>query len=216
MPKYILALALTCLICSGCYKSLVVTNIGEYKEGEFLQLGKPASIGLVTKGEYLVAGEIFEEISFSLDRASVNAVYPFSPKNGRKVDYVVHIDIKASYEGSGWNYLITFPGALILTGTWHGYVYKASYAVDVTIKDFANRKKLDKFSIPIKLDLRHAEMDRTWTEFLTPLGVVFGAFFIAYDDDVTPLIGPKVRDPIGDYIAQEIVRRINKYRKKVK
>ena len=36
-----------------------------------------------------------------------------------------------------------------------------------------------------------------------------GLVFISYDDSVTPLVSEKIEAPIGKYIAQEIVKRIN-------
>ena len=66
---------------------------------------------------------------------------------------------------------------------------------------------------PVNLNLRHADISRTWTEigWLEWSVIPFiGAFvFIRYDKGVTPILMDAIQDPIGDYIAQEIVVRIN-------
>jgi hypothetical protein len=59
----------------------------------------------------------------------------------------------------------------------------------------------------------------TWTEIgWLEVGVIpfFGGLIFAgtYDPDVTPLVMDKIEQPVGDYIAQEIVSRINAYKSK--
>ncbi len=43
------------------------------------------------------------------------------------------------------------------------------------------------------------------------IAFISGLIFISYDDDVTPVVAEKIEVPIGDYIAQEIVNRLNDF-----
>jgi len=58
-------------------------------------------------------------------------------------------------------------------------------------------------------------MGRTWTEIgwleWSIIPFISGFVFIRYDNDITNLVLDKIQTPIGDYIAQEIVSRINNF-----
>jgi len=74
-------------------------------------------------------------------------------------------------------------------------------------------KKIDSFYIPVVLDIRHAAINRTWTEIswfeVSVIAFVGGIVFVQYDDSVTPLTSEKAAPVVGDYIAQEIVAKLN-------
>ena len=53
--------------------------------------------------------------------------------NSSMVDFIVKLDIPTEYKGSGWNFLINFPGFLIFTPAWNGYVYKVNHTVDILL-----------------------------------------------------------------------------------
>jgi hypothetical protein len=126
---------------------------------------------------------------------------------------VAEINITPEYKGSGWNFLINWPGFLVFVPALNGYVYKANYQVDIALAKSANPAQKDAWTMPINLDLRHAEIDRTWTEIgwlewgVIPL--IGGIVFTQYDPDVTPILIDAIETPVGDYIAQEIIQRIN-------
>jgi hypothetical protein len=76
--------------------------------------------------------------------------------------------------------------------------------------------EIDSFNVPVTLKIRHADMSRTWTNGVgwLELGItpfISGFVFIGYDDDVSNLVVNRIQMPIGDYIAQEIVSRINNF-----
>ena len=121
--------------------------------------------------------------------------------------------IEAAHEGSGCNFLVNWPGFLIWTPAWNGYIYKVKYTINCTLTKGANKETIDQFKIPIALNIRHAAINRTWTEIswleVSAIAFVGGLVFISYDESVTPLVSEKIETPIGRYIAQEIVKRIN-------
>ncbi len=62
-------------------------------------------------------------------------------------------------------------------------------------------------------ELRHADINRTWTEVSWfewgIIAFIGGIAFTQYDDNVSPLVADKIQEPIGDYIAQKIIKSIN-------
>ena len=48
-------------------------------------------------------------------------------------DIIVKVHPEAHYDGSGWNYLITFPGFLIFTHAWNGFVYQADIVTGIEV-----------------------------------------------------------------------------------
>ncbi len=95
------------------------------------------------------------------------------------------------------------------------YVYKVNYDIDILLSRASDNKTIDSFSLPLHLDVRHADFNRTWTEIswleVGAIAFIGGIVFTGYDDNVSPLVAEKIQTPIGDYIAQEIVSRINNF-----
>jgi hypothetical protein len=138
---------------------------------------------------------------------------PYAPTSEKEVDVVVNIDVQTEHDGSGWNFLINFPGFLIFAPAWNGYIYEVKYTINVAIRKAGSKDVIDQFKLPLALDVRHASYNRTWTEVswfeVGIIALVGGFVFIGYDDHVTPLVSDKVETPLGKYIAQDIVKRIN-------
>jgi hypothetical protein len=207
------ALLGTLVLGSGCAHTLEVKNIRTYEKVETHPLQQPLTIGVMGSTDDVGSHQLMKGVEASLGRYSTTVVLPSASQNSKKADVVANIKIQSEYKGSGWNFLINWPGFLIFTPAWNGYVYKANYNVDVTLTKGIDGNKLVGWSLPINLDLRQAEFDRTWTEIgwlevgIIPL--IGGIVFIGYDTDVTPILGEKIQNPIGDYIAQDIVNHIN-------
>ncbi|WP_345970910.1 hypothetical protein WCX72_03535 [Sulfurimonas sp. HSL1-6] len=206
--------ALAVLLLTGCSHKLEVLNINDYKNWQHNALDTKTKIGIVSSTQNKYGQQIIRGISSGLNNASAVVFYPYHENQVEDiaVDFIANIDVEQQYDGSGWNFLINFPGFLVWAPAWNGYEYKAKFTIDVALTD-ANNSAVDTFQTPVDLDIRHAEMDRTWTEVgwfevgIIPL--IGGIAFINYDDDVTPILIDEIEAPIGDYIAQEIVSRIN-------
>ncbi len=208
-----LTLVGTLMLGSGCAHTLEVKNIHTFESVETHPLQKPLTIGVMGSTDDVGSHQLMKGVEASLGRYSTTVVLPSTSEKSRKIDVVANIKIQSEYKGSGWNFLINWPGFLIFTPAWNGYVYKANYNVDVALTKGIDGDKLAGWSLPINLDLRQAEFDRTWTEVgwlevgIIPL--IGGIVFVGYDTDVTPILGEKIKNPIGDYIAQDIVNHIN-------
>ena len=203
-------LALVGLIC-GCSHHLEIKNLHEYHSSSLHKLPDSLSIGVSTSnteqnGKLLVNG-----LANSLGKYTNQVVYPYLPVSTNKVDLVTTVAVHPDHKGSGTNFWINFPGFLIWAPAWNGYIYRPTYKVDIELLRGSDLLRLDTFSVPIVLDVRHAEMDRTWTEIswfeVGIIALIGGIAFTDYDDDVTPLLEYEIKAPIGDYLAEKIVAR---------
>jgi hypothetical protein len=201
------------MLGSGCAHTLDVKNIRSYENVQTHPLQKPLTIGVLPSTDDTGSQQLMKGIETALGRYSTTVVLPNSTGTVNKADVIANINIRSEYKGSGWNFLINFPGFLIFTPAWNGYVYKANYNVDIALAKGMDNSKVEDWSVPINLDLRQAEIDRTWTEVswleVGAIAFIGGIVFTGYDTDVTPILGEKIANPIGDYIAQDIVNHIN-------
>jgi hypothetical protein len=201
------------MLGSGCAHTLEVKNIRTYETVQTHPLQKPLTIGVVPSTDDIGSSQLMKGIETSLGRYSTTVVLPSVSETTKKVDVVANIKIQSEYKGSGWNFLINFPGFLIFTPAWNGYVYKANYNVDIMLAKGMDNSQIGAWSLPINLDLRQAEIDRTWTEIswleVGAIALIGGIVFTGYDTDVTAILGETIQNPIGNYIAQDIVNHIN-------
>ena len=208
------AVGLTCLFSvlmnAGGSHTLNVKNLSQYQAVTANSLSKPLRVGVAAQGQesqQLIAG-----IARQLGQYRATVRYPCSA-NEADVDVMASVVVRSDYSGSGWNFLINFPGFLVWAPAWNGYVYKVSHTIDIQLTRGAGGERIDAFSIPVVLDVRHAAIDRTWTEVswfeFGVIAFVGGIVFIQYDEDVTPLLEEKTSAPIGTFVAQEIVSRLN-------
>lgn len=206
----IAALIFVMPILSGCSHTLEVKNMQLYKP-QFVNLqGKTIRVGLSAVTSTPEEERLVMAIANALKRDGFQVTYPFYLKedNQRSVDYIVKLNCSSEYKGSGWNFLINWPGFLIWTPAWHGYKYRAIYGFDADVTNTRTNQALPRISSPIDLDLRHADMGRTWTELSwlewSVIAFVGGILFTRYDHDVTPLVLNHAEYKIGDYVSSKI------------
>ena len=217
--KLPVGLVLIALVLVGCSHTLEIKNIDTYRSMSMNRVEKPTTIGVTLPESDFYAQRLAKATAMALSKYSTEVVFPYMPMGNKKVDVIANMVVRPEYKSSGWNFLINWPGFLIFVPAWHGYVYKVNYDVDILLSEVMENKKIDSFSIPVHLNIRHADMDRTWTEIgWLEIGIIplFGGLIFAttYDPDVTPLAMEKIEQPVGEYIAQEIISRINAYKPK--
>jgi hypothetical protein len=200
----------------GCTHQLEIKNLNQYQASSLTTLPKDFSIGVATSNTEQTGKTLVTGVAEGLCKYTGNLVYPFYPGSSRPVDLIANVNVHPEYHGSGWNFLINFPGFLIWTPAWNGYVYRPSYNTDIELLRGSDGARLDAFSLPIALDVRHAEFDRTWTEIswleFGVIALLGGVVFTQYDPDVTPPLECAIREPVGGYIAQEIAGRLRNAR----
>jgi hypothetical protein len=129
-------------------------------------------------------------------------------------DVVVKVQPSAKYDGSGWNYFITFPGFLLFTHAWNGYVYSADIDTEVAVAKPG--AAMTTSSIHTFYNMRHCDFTRGavassgwYTPFWGGLNLIFGFFMVPYDTDATPEFQQAVRTAYGQYIANSIIEMAN-------
>lgn len=201
-------------ISSGCAHPLVIKNIDSYRVSDRTSMTTPKSIGVVSASSSFDDQILINGVSDSLRRYSSNVVSPYIKGGDRKVDIIANIDLQSQYDGSGINFLISWPGFILWTPAWNGYIYNIKHSFSVRIEDGSTLSQLDSFNVPIDLDIRHAAMNRTWLAesgwwlFYTIPSFVGGILHTEYDRQVTPLAAKEAAMPIGNFVAQEIIKRI--------
>lgn len=197
----------------GCTHRLEIKNLSQYRATTISPLTKKVSIGIVTSDNDVNVRQLVRQIGVELQNYSGDIILPYLATNPKKVDVIADIRVAPEYKGSGMNFLINFPGFLIWAPAWHGYNYTVTYNVDVTLLDSAKNEKIDAFSLPIVLNVRHAEADRTWTEIswfeVGAIALIGGLYCTSYDPDVTPIVAEAAKTTVGEHVASEIVQRIN-------
>jgi hypothetical protein len=209
------ALSLVGAVLMGCSHTLEIKNLSEYKSETLVQrLNKPVTIGIVFKeDDDNNLRRYVKEIGSELQKYTTDVIYPYNPNGIKKANVEARISITPEYKGSGANFFINWPGFLVWAPAWNGYVYKVNYDVEVILFDVVNNKKIDQFSLPINLDVRHAAINRTWTEIswleVSAIAFIGGLAFTQYSPGVTPLVVNAASRTVGNYIAEEIVNRLN-------
>lgn len=134
-----------------------------------------------------------------------------APEAGTQV--VVKVDPQVTYDGSGWNYLITFPGFILFTHAWNGFVYSADVTTGLEVSRPGSTDGTRK-AIHTKYDLRHCDFTRgAWTSsgWYTPgwggLNLIIGFFMVPYDTDATPDFLKEVHSNYGEFVAASVVEQ---------
>ena len=212
--RCVVLLAGVLALTSGCAHPLVVKNIDSYRAFGTTPQATEKSIGFVTTASMYSDQVILNGVADSLRRYSRSVVTPYVKGGKSDVDVVANVDLRSSFDGSGINFLIDWPGFLIWTPAWNGYVYKIKHNFSVRLEDGKSDATLDSFNIPVDLDVRHAAMNRTWLAesgwwlLWSVPALIGGIMHTEYDPNVTPLEAREIAAPIGDFVAQEIVRHI--------
>lgn len=211
-----LCLGLACLTfwVTGCSHTLEVKNLYMYKPDFPDSQRFGSKIGLSASTNSIYEERLVTSVADSLKKNGFQVITPFYPseQNNRSVDLIVNLVTSSQYEGSGWNFLVNWPGFLIWTPAWHGYNYGAKFGFDIAITDTKTNQTLPDLSIPMDLVIRHAAMNRTWTEISwlewSAIAFIGGIVFTRYDKSVTPKLIEYIEDRVGDYVAGKITSAI--------
>lgn len=202
---------------TACSHSLTVKNLNEYQKNDNVSASKKLKIGMVSSNKDPHTEIFFKATASELAKYAESISFADNNPSLKldSVDYWVKMSFQPSYDGSGWNFLINWPGFLIWTPAWHGYVYKVNYLADITITEAKTNKVVETLSVPFKFDVRHADIGRTWTEVgwleVSIIPFISGFVFTQYDDTVSPLVPHATKDVIADNIAKQVITELNNF-----
>jgi hypothetical protein len=206
----IIPLAAALLATSGCSHTLEVKNLDLYKPAFVSNRNTGEKIGLSSVTSMPEEERLVTAVANTLKRDGFLVTYPFYPsdQSSGAMDYLIKLSASSQYKGSGWNFLINWPGFILWAPAWHGYIYRAVYTFDVDITNSRTGVQLPRLSIPVDLDIRHADIGRTWTEISwlewSVIAFAGGLVFIRYDRDITPQLIAATENRIADYVASKI------------
>jgi hypothetical protein len=206
------------LLLSGCSHELAVKNLDLYSAPTRLEGSEePINVAILPfaggPDETYYFNALLDRIHQSPAVKEVRTDYIPGKDDAFRPDVILAIKPSVQYRSSGWNFLINWPGFLIFTPAWNGYVYHADIMTHVAIHD-ANGQPVSEESIPISYSIRQAEMDRTiwtgltWLEFsvLALVGGVYNAF--VFDEDIVPQLQTQVRENYATYVGNAVRPKI--------
>ncbi len=219
LPTMTRLLLVMTLFTAGCTHQLTVTNLNKYKDVDINPLDRPLTIGIVSNYAKPDDQKLLNGIATALVNSSAKVLMPYANVKNGGADVVATIAIRSTYDGSSTNFLINFPGFLVWAPAWNGYIYEVNHTVDVKLAN-AEGQQFERFSLPVYLDVRHADINRTWTEAswleFGAIALIGGIVFTGYDESITPLLADSIQHPVGNYISQEIIKRVNKHMDAIK
>src|SRR3990172_12396236 len=134
------------ILMGGCAHPLVIKNLDSYRAYGVSSFEKPLKIGIATDATEPEQKRLMDGIANALGGYSAQVVMPYQANSQKEVDFIAHVDIQTEYKGSGWNFLINWPGFLIWTPAWHGYNYRALYGFDADITNTRTNESLPRIS----------------------------------------------------------------------
>ncbi len=211
IPLLVLAAAIT-----GCTHPMTITNMDNYHNKTIVALDERLTIGIRANAADLNGHRFIAAIGRDLLKYNAQGTAVLNDGSG-KFDVIANISVVSKYRGSGWNYWAEFPGFLIWFPTWHGYNYGAMYDIDVTLNDAKTGKLINTIYLPVRLNVKHADISRTWTDGVSwfTLGIpslVGGLPYMTYDETVTPLVEQEAGPILADYAAQQIALTLHYYK----
>jgi len=200
----------------GCTHTMEVVNLHQYQKTVVAPRSLKLSFERVASDDPAkqMAQDVKDELAShsSVERVAQLDLQPpdFHP------DYVVKVAPVTKYTGSGWNYLVTFPGFLLFTHAWNGFVYHADTTTEIEVRRPDDSKILASRAVETDWNFRHCDFGRgAWTSsgWYTPfwggLNLIIGFWMVGYDDDASLPLAFAIHDPYGEYIANNIVELVS-------
>jgi hypothetical protein len=209
-------MALLVLMVTGCTHPMNISNLSSYYTNSHVSLPQRLRIGVKSECYAMEGRRLTKMVADSLGKYNTQ-VTTLGSGSADEVDVVATMSVRSNYEGSGWNFLVNFPGFLIFAPAWHGYNYEVTHMIDVTLQDARTGQNIGAVSLPVVLEIQHADINRTWTECswfeVGIIAFVGGIAFVQYDETITPQVTQKAGPVLADYIAQEVVNDLRNYNK---
>lgn len=218
-----IVLPLIAIMCWGCTHQLRVTNLDEYAVAFTLggNASRPPRVAITpfsgTPDALFFFNAVVARLNADPGMGELRTDYHAGlakRRNAFKPDVILSITPTVTYRSSGWNFLINWPGFLIFTPAWHGYVYRADVMTSMRIYD-RDGTPIDEFQVPMTYNIRHADMNRTiWTGLtwldgvggLAFLGGIYNAF--VFDRDTIAPMRVQMKGNYAEWVIATAQKRI--------
>ena len=204
-------LSIVLILLTGCAHKLDISNLSTYQNTSLNSTFRTLKVGINTTVAEMDDKRVVKLLADALSKYNV-LVSTVTLENQDELDAVINVGVVSDYHGSGWNFLINFPGFLVFAPAWHGYHYTVEHDINIAVNNAATGKLVKRIHMPVSLNIRHSDMNRTWTEIsyleVGVIALVGGVLFTQYDDEITSDVTDKAGPVIADYAAQEIVNAL--------
>ena len=212
------------IVVSGCSYDLKMKNLEDYYVRDMQSMRASDPIGMDSFMGETSDIPYFEGITKSLvhdyGAKVIRGHFDDVEKKRCRAKYFLNVDIKPEYSGSGWNFLVTFPGFLVFAPSWNGYRYHAILNTQVRILDREGRL-VSRIDEQPEFAFNHMDFDRSfwaysgwWMPGYGVTSLVAAPFMTGYDDDANTPLQVRLRDVYGRYIADKVVKSINELERK--
>lgn len=202
----------------GCSHSLEITNSDKYLRSKQLSnYDQGLVIGITqfsgNSNEIWFRNKLIEEVRRSPLSDGIVTNYSHASNIGRDVepDILIDLDPSVKYRTSLINFPINWPGFIIFTPAWNGFVYHADINTHYEILT-PEGESIAESTIRTHYNIRQAEFDRTvWSNGIgwlvdpvfIPIGSgIYDATF--FDKDVIPKFRRRVEDNYTSYVMGRI------------
>jgi len=199
-----------CFLAMGCSHTLQIKNLQDFTlPFEIKEDERKINLGIKScacnSDQIWYFNTVIESLSSRREFGHLSTNY-VEGRGNLKPDFVISVEPHVKYETSGVNFFINFPGGLIFTPAWNGYVYYANVTTNMTIWD-GNEKELKRIGIDTPYSIRQSEFDRAWWPiFQFSLFNIIGGIYTStvYDSDITPEVKDAIKTNYGSYVTERI------------
>jgi S1-C subfamily serine protease len=204
-------------LTAGCTHPIEVRNLERYAEPVRLDRGQqPLRVAVLPFAGPPEALFYFNAVLERLNRSPAVAELRTDYAPGKLAffpDVVVSFKHEIDYSSSFWNLPINWPGFLVFAPAWNGYIYHGDITTHVAVYDGRGSLVSDE-TIPVRYEIRHADMDRTiWTGLawleVSALALI-GGFYnaLVFDEGVVGGLQTRVHDNYATLVTNHLVGKI--------
>mgnify|MGYP005839404251 FL=1 len=206
-------LSLLCLALvwwSGCAYPFRVTNLDEHHK----PWPPPAPLKLALQSTSSAEGQSFfdalQQVLWHAKNVDKLQVPHYGEAADPDVEFVVDVAVRPELKGDPLNYWITFPGFVLLTHAWYGFVYHAELRTQYSIyaPPRAVGTPLHERTVLPQYHIRFCDEDRaaaTLTGWLLPgwglTNALLGFYMVSWDPDGLVELYRRVGSQFGAYVA---------------
>lgn len=208
------AFVLAALLC-GCSHDLEIRDLDRFSERVMDASQAGLSVGLALDSSGLDDEILAQEVASALQRqARYHVTYPATDFTWADV-FIRMTLVEKEKTGSVGNFFVCFPGFLLFTHAWLGYAYHSTLTVRCDLVAAVTGEHIGTIEVPIGLDMRQAELDRTWANgflgwYYAGIPCFINGFFcVPYDPDLDPVLRREVFPILGAHVASQIIRTLN-------
>ena len=205
------------LMVVGCAHSLELCNIYNYRDVEADDLshrGTKVNVICNLVGDSS-SWAYCEELGKQLCKKGGYSVQTVGGGD-KGADFTISCNVEIEESGDVLNFLVSWPGFVLLTPAWLGYSYNVDFQVRCKITSIKANKDIGEFEQTQNLHLRYADFGTTWAAnfggwflFHTIPAAINGIYVIGYDDDITPLLYAQAYPILCETIASKCISIIN-------